>query len=38
MPLSTQGKYTVHADVYDADEKQVTCLEADNIEFKFGGH
>ncbi|OJJ82352.1 ML domain-containing protein [Aspergillus glaucus CBS 516.65] len=29
------GKYSVHADVYNNDEKQVTCLEAQNIEFKF---
>ncbi|RJE27064.1 phosphatidylglycerol phosphatidylinositol transfer protein [Aspergillus sclerotialis] len=28
------GKYSVRADVYDKNEKQVTCLEAENIEFK----
>jgi hypothetical protein len=30
------GKYSVHADVYNNDGVQVTCLEAQNIEFKFG--
>lgn len=30
------GKYSVHADVYNNDGKQVTCLEAHDIEFKFG--
>ena len=30
------GKYTVVADVYDKDEKKVTCLQA-TVEFKRGG-
>lgn len=29
-----QGKYSVLADVYTKDQRQVTCLKADNIEFK----
>ncbi|KAF4247184.1 hypothetical protein CNMCM8980_007729 [Aspergillus fumigatiaffinis] len=28
------GKYSVHADVYTKDDKQITCLNAHNIEFK----
>ncbi|GLI82129.1 phosphatidylglycerol/phosphatidylinositol transfer protein [Penicillium ochrochloron] len=28
------GRYSVLADVYTKDEKKVTCLKADNIEFK----
>lgn len=30
-----QGKYSVLADVYDKDQKQVTCLKADDIQFHF---
>lgn len=29
------GKYSVLADVYDKDQKQVTCLKADDIQFHF---
>lgn len=32
---NTQGKYSVLADVYTKDQKKVTCLKADGIEFKF---
>lgn len=32
--FSEQGTYSVRADVYDKNQKQVTCLEADNVEFK----
>lgn len=28
-----QGKYSVLADVYDKNQKQVTCLKANNIQF-----
>ncbi|KAJ5805131.1 hypothetical protein N7474_011018 [Penicillium riverlandense] len=28
------GKYSVLADVYTKDQRQVTCLKADNLEFK----
>lgn len=27
------GKYTVHADVYDKNDKRITCLDAKNIQF-----
>ncbi|KAL4931259.1 ML domain-containing protein [Aspergillus undulatus] len=28
-----KGRYTVHADVYNKNGKQITCLDAKNIEF-----
>ncbi|KAE8351042.1 Phosphatidylglycerol/phosphatidylinositol transfer protein [Aspergillus coremiiformis] len=28
------GRYSVHADVFNKDEKRITCLEAHNIEFR----
>lgn len=28
-----KGKYTVHADVYDKNDKRITCLDAKNIQF-----
>ncbi|KAI9045845.1 ML domain-containing protein [Aspergillus affinis] len=31
------GKYSVHADVFTKDDKRITCLDANNIEFKIGG-
>ncbi|KAL4783658.1 ML domain-containing protein [Aspergillus varians] len=27
------GKYTVHADVFDKDDRRITCLDAKNIQF-----
>lgn len=30
------GKYSVHADVFTKDDKRITCLDANNIEFKIG--
>lgn len=30
-----QGKYTVLADVYNKEQKQVICLKADDIVFHF---
>lgn len=34
--VSLQGKYTVLADVYDKDQKKITCLTA-SVVFKRGG-
>ncbi|PWY73588.1 putative ML domain protein [Aspergillus heteromorphus CBS 117.55] len=28
------GRYNVHADVFSADDKRITCLDGHNIEFK----
>ncbi|RAK99196.1 ML domain-containing protein [Aspergillus ibericus CBS 121593] len=28
------GRYKVHADVYTADDRRITCLDAPNVEFK----
>lgn len=36
LTFSLQGKYTVLADVYDKDQKKITCLTA-SIVFKRGG-
>lgn len=34
LTTSSQGRYSVLADVYTEDKRKVTCLKADNIEFK----
>ena len=33
LTFTLQGKYSVLADVYTKDQRQVTCLKSDNIQF-----
>ncbi|KAL4917243.1 ML domain-containing protein [Aspergillus aurantiobrunneus] len=32
-PQIPPGKYTVHADVFDKNDRRITCLDAKNIQF-----